>query len=86
MKRIRRTPEEYGESSGTSRDPRGTLLGSPWTPLGPLGTPLGPPGDAPETPRNLWGPPRTTKNMYMSTNLQRQGLSIAASETIYCNA
>ena len=66
----------------------------PGTPRGPPGTPRGPPGppgDAPGTPRDApgsspgtpLGPPGTLmdhKNGHISTNVQRQKLSIAVFE------
>ena len=85
---VKRTPWIPGESRnpkglpGTARarpwDPPGTALGPPSTPLGPQGTPLGSLG----TPAD----PTDHKNIHTSTNLQRQKLSIAASESFRCNA
>ena len=55
-------------------------------PLDPLGTPL----DPPRTPLGPHGaPPRTPmehKNKNISTNSQREKVSIAASESFRCNA
>ena len=67
--------------------PLGTPLGGPGTPLGPPGTPLGSPRDVPETPQEPLGPPgdlqgplMDRKNIHISTNIQRQNLSIAVFE------
>ena len=64
---------------GASWDP-GNPLGPPGTPLGPQGTPL----DFPETPlgppENLQGSLVDHKDTHISTNIQRQQLSIAVFE------
>ena len=76
------------------RDPLGTPLGALGTPLGPPGTPLGPPGDVPETPwERPWAPPGTLQGLpatpmdhqdgHISTNIQRQKLSIAVCEAAH---
>ena len=67
------------------RNPR-TPRTSPEPPRDSPGTPLEQPVDSPRTPQ---GPPGTTmddKNSNISTHLQRQKLSIAASESFCCNA
>ena len=62
-------------------DPRGCTWDArarhwdPGTPLGRLGTPLGPPREAPKTPRVTYG--------HISTNRQRQKLSIAVFEAAH---
>ena len=61
-------------------DPLRTPLGPPGTRLGPPGTPLGPPGDAPRTPGYFRRPCMDHKHGHISSNIQRQKLSIAAFE------
>ena len=79
---------------GTLLGRPGTHLGAPGTPLGSPGTPLGPPRtslrrprDAPGTPRDpygtSYGPLVDYKNGHISTNIQRQKLSIAAFEAAH---
>ena len=71
----------------------GTPLGRPGTPLGRLGTPLGPTGtslrppgtllEPPGTPGTPMGPLMDHKNGHISTNRQRQKLSIAVPEAAH---
>ena len=84
-------PWDPEDSLGTPLGPAGTPLGPPGTHLGPLGThlersrtPLGPPG-RPWEPRAgtsrdpLWSL-ADNKNNHISTDIQRQKLSIAVFE------
>ena len=59
---------------------------SPGTSWDSLGTPLGPSVDASGTLQGLLGTSTDYKNNNISTNSQRQKLSIAASESVRCNA
>ena len=67
----------------------------PWIPgespdsLGPLGTPLAGPWDPlgrARHPRGCQWTPRDHKNSHVSTSVQRQKPTIAASESFCCNA
>ena len=60
-------------------DPRG-VPGAPWDLQGPPGTPLGTAQGRSWDPPGIPGTPMDHKNGHVSTNLQRQKLSIAASE------
>ena len=61
--------------------------GRPWDPRArpwdPPGTSPRPPGNAPGIPRNLQRPLMDHKNNHMSTNIQRQKLSIAVFKPAY---
>ena len=80
---MKRIPWDPRDPLGTPLGPRGTPLGPLGTPLGWLGTPLGPPG----TPLGPLGTPygrlMEHKNGYISTNRQRQKLSIAVFEAAH---
>ena len=76
-----------GTPGGPPRDPPGTSQGSPGDPPGtPRGSP-GAPGGPPGTSRDpLWtphGPLMHHKNGHISTNIQRQKLSIAVFEAAH---
>ena len=70
-------PGEPPEPPVTSGNPAGT-------PLGPPGRPLGRPKDVPRTPRAPPKIPMGYKNGHIFGNLQRQKLSIAATESVHC--
>ena len=73
------TYEKDPGNPGESPAPQGTSGVPMGTPLQPAGTSLGPPGDA-------LGTYTDHTNTYISTNVQRWKLSIAASESFRCNA
>ena len=73
------SPEPWG-SPGQAPGTPGKAPGTPGTPMGPPGTSLRPPGDAPGTPRGPPGTPMDHENNHISTNIQRQKVSIAVFE------